>query len=288
MRRSTPILVAVVLILAALSAWLAIEVRRRGDDTRRTADREQQAEDRYARAIADIASIQDSLDAITPLDPEASLEPSSLGAEQRIVPSAEEALARIASLRASIDRARTRIQGLEDRMRASGQRLDGLDKLVARLKADLVEREGLVTSLTDQVDSLTQQVSGLSGSLQVTQAKVVEQEASLEDRRRELATVWYVIGDRRTLLRDSLVVARGGVLGMGRTLAPSGRGEPSLYRPLDTDHQSSIEFVAQNARVLTPQTVSSYVLERVPGGMELRIVDSREFRKVRQLVIVTE
>lgn len=173
-------------------------------------------------------------------------------------------------------------------MRASGQRLDGLDKLVARLKADLVEREGLVTSLTDQVDSLTQQVSGLSGSLQVTQAKVVEQEASLEDRRRELATVWYVIGDRRTLLRDSLVVARGGVLGMGRTLAPSGRGEPSLYRPLDTDHQSSIEFVAQNARVLTPQTVSSYVLERVPGGMELRIVDSREFRKVRQLVIVTE
>lgn len=288
MRRSTPILVAVVLILAALSAWLAIEVRRRGDDTRRTADREQQAEDRYARAIADIASIQDSLDAITPLDPEASLEPSSLGAEQRIVPSAEEALARIASLRASIDRARTRIQGLEDRMRASGQRLDGLDKLVARLKADLVEREGLVTSLTDQVDSLTQQVSGLSGSLQVTQAKVVEQEASLEDRRRELATVWYVIGDRRTLLRDSLVVARGGVLGMGRTLAPSGRGEPSLYRPLDTDRQSSIEFVAQNARVLTPQTVSSYVLERVPGGMELRIVDSREFRKVRQLVIVTE
>lgn len=288
MRRSTPILVAVVLILAALSAWLAIEVRRRGDDTRRTADREQQAEDRYARAIADIASIQDSLDAITPLDPEASLEPSSLGAEQRIVPSAEEALARIASLRASIDRARTRIQGLEDRMRASGQRLDGLDKLVARLKADLVEREGLVTSLTDQVDSLTQQVSGLSGSLQVTQAKVVEQEASLEDRRRELATVWYVIGDRRTLLRDSLVVARGGVLGMGRTLAPSGRGESSLYRPLDTDHQSSIEFVAQNARVLTPQTVSSYVLERVPGGMELRIVDSREFRKVRQLVIVTE
>ncbi|MFM8558592.1 MAG: hypothetical protein ACKOC6_03120 [bacterium] len=288
MRRSTPILVAVVLILAALSAWLAVEVRRRGDDTRRTADREQQAEDRYARAIADIASIQDSLDAITPLDAEASLEPSSLGAEQRIVPSAEEALARLGSLRGSIERARARIQGLEDRMRASGQRLDGLDKLVARLKADLVEREGLVTSLTDQVDSLTQQVSGLSGSLQVTQAKVVEQEASLEDRRRELATVWYVIGDRRTLLRDSLVVARGGVLGMGRTLAPSGRGEPSLYRPLDTDRQSSIEFVAQNARVLTPQTVSSYVLERVPGGMELRIVDSREFRKVRQLVIVTE
>jgi hypothetical protein len=41
------------------------------------------------------------------------------------------------------------------------------------------------------------------------------------------------------------------------------------------------------ARVITPQPADSYELRLVDGKMELHILNPAEFRKVRQLVIVT-
>lgn len=288
MRRVTPILIAAVLVLASLCVWLAFQVKQRGGESQQHAERERQAEDRYARAIADIASIQDSLDAITPLDAEGGMGSTSLDAEQRLAPSATNALARVAELHAGIDRARNRIGALETRLRQSGTQLAGLDKLLTRLKQDLAEREQMVASLTDQVDSLSTQVIGLSGSLERSQALVAAQESALEERRHELATVAYRIGDRKSLLADSVVTARGGLLGLGRTLVVTGKGDASAFQSFDTDLQRELPIAAAKATVLTAQTPASYRLEPSSQGMVLRILDPHEFRKVRRLIIVTE
>lgn len=288
MRRVTPILVAAVLVLASLCVWLALQVKQRGGESQQHAERERQAEDRYARAIADIASIQDSLDAITPLVAEEGMGSTSLDAEQRLAPSATNALARVAELHAGVDRARARIAALETRLRQSGTQLAGLDKILARLKQDLAEREEMVASLTDQVDSLSTQVTGLSGSLERSQALVAAQETALEERRHELATVSYLIGNRNALVADSVVVARGGLFGFGRTLVVTGKGDPSLFRSIDTDLQRELPIAAAKATVLTAQTPASYRLEPSSQGMVLRILDAHEFRKVRRVIIVTE
>ena len=287
MRRLTPILIAAILVLGGLCVWLAMQVKQRGGESLMHADRARQAEDRYARAIADIASIQDSLEAITPLDTQGTMVPST-DAEQRLAPSASEALSRVADLHAGIDRARTRIAQLEANLRRSGTKVEGLDRIIGRLKQDLAEREAMVASLTDQVDSLTSQVSGLNGSLERSQARVAEQESALEERRHELASVSYLIGDRKTLLADSVVVARGGLLGMGRTLVVTGKGDAALFTAIDTDLQREIPVAAAKASVLTAQTPGSYRLEPSTQGMVLRILDAHEFRKVRRVIIVTE
>ena len=156
-----------------------------------------------------------------------------------------------------------------------------------QLKQELAAKEQLVADLTTQVDSLQTHVAGLTATVQESETRIAAQVDTLEDRRRELGTVFYVIGSRQDLMKHGVVVARGGVLGLGKTLDASGKVDETAFRSVDTDQESVIPISAKKAHVLTPQAPDSYALEVVNGQLELRILDPHEFRKVRHLVIVT-
>jgi hypothetical protein len=160
-------------------------------------------------------------------------------------------------------------------------------RLVKQLKQELAAKEQLVADLTTQVDSLQTHVAGLTATVQESETRIAAQVDTLEDRRRELGTVFYVIGSRQDLMKHGVVVARGGVLGLGKTLDASGKVDETAFRSVDTDQESVIPISAKKAHVLTPQAPDSYALEVVNGQLELRILDPHEFRKVRHLVIVT-
>jgi hypothetical protein len=76
------------------------------------------------------------------------------------------------------------------------------------------------------------------------------------------------------------------VLGVGKTLKPTGRVNDSMFTPLDTDQEHVIRIPSAKAQVLSAQPVSSYQLTVTGGETELRIIDSREFRTVKHLVIM--
>jgi hypothetical protein len=78
------------------------------------------------------------------------------------------------------------------------------------------------------------------------------------------------------------------VLGVGKTLKVSGTVNEAAFTPLDTDQEQVIRIPAKKALVLSPQPTSSYTLMATgPDVMELHIVDAKEFRKVKHLVILT-
>jgi hypothetical protein len=158
---------------------------------------------------------------------------------------------------------------------------------VKQLKQGLAEKEQLVARLGGQVDSLQTQVGDLSAGVAEAHTVIAAQTDTLEQIRHELGTVYYVIGSRQDLLAKGVVAARGGVLGLGKTLRPTGVVDPASLHAVDTDQQTVIPIAATKARVLTPQPPQSYSIELVGGQLELRILDPQEFRKVRHLVIVT-
>ena len=91
------------------------------------------------------------------------------------------------------------------------------------------------------------------------------------------------------------IFVTGGVvssLGKGIAAASLGRllverGLLPAFTPLDTDQQTVLPIPAAKARVLSAQPPTSYELKLVEGKVELHIIDPTEFRKVRQLVILT-
>ena len=287
MRRTTLLLSLTATLLVAACAALYVQHRADAAAVARVEQSEESTRAQYSRAIQDISTIQDSLNAIA-VDETSGLRSSALSSERRLSPGqGDETLARIAELRAGIERTRTRIQSLEQRLKESSGHVAGLGRLIKQLKVGLSAKEQQVAILSSQVDSLQTHVAGLNVKVEAAQTQIAAQTDTLEERRRELGTVYYVIGTRSALLKDGVVVARGGVLGLGRTLDASGKMDPTAFRTVDTDQETTIPIAATKARVLTPQAPGSYAIEQANGQLELHILDAREFRKVRHLVIVT-
>jgi hypothetical protein len=133
----------------------------------------------------------------------------------------------------------------------------------------------MIAHLGTTIDSLTTTVTGLT--------------ADVEDKRRELGTIFYAMGSKQALTTSGVLVAKGGVLGVGKTLMPSREASEGAFTALDTDQETVIQIPSKKAQVVSAQPSESYVLEPTSDGfMELRITDAKEFRKIKHVVIVTK
>jgi hypothetical protein len=239
-----------------------------------------QAEDeetrgRYTEAIGSIAAIQDSLNGIVLGDEAARLTPSGYEVERSLSQSqGDQVLAKIGLLRAGIERSKARIEELDRNLKKSGMKIQGLEQMMASLKRTVARKEAMIADLTQQVESLHTEVNGLT--------------VSNEEKRKELGTVMVIMGSKKELTTAGAVVATGGVLGLGKTLKPTGHVDESLCIAVDTDQETTVDIPAPKAQVVSAQPASSYSLEPVGDHTLLRILDPKEFRKVRHLVIVTK
>ncbi len=237
---------------------------------------------RYGAAISEIATIQDSLNAIVlGEEPVPGLPPTSQAEVDLPATRHDQVLTRIATLKSAIERTKERIQELDSRLKKSGVKIAGMEKMLAGLRRSVADKEERIALLTTQVDTLQTRVTGLS-------VAVVEKDQEIATKEQELATVFYTMGSKKELINSGVVQAEGGVLGLGKTLKPSGNFNQTAFTPLDTDQENIIRIPSEKARVLSAQPVSSYVLQPVGEDMvELRIVDAKEFRKIKQVVILT-
>jgi ribosomal protein L29 len=289
MRKSiTYALAAAVVLLIGGSTALYMRYR---STTARLADSqasEQSMQDRYARTISAIAEIQDSLNAISFGENGVQVVSKELQQEQHLTgPQSRDVLDRIADLRNSILRSKARILQLESSLHKSGVKVSGLEKLVAQLKRTVEDREQSIAQLSTQVDSLQTQVTGLATQVQEGQDTLQVKNARIEEDRHALATVYYIMGSKQELTRSGVVMAKGGLLGVGKTLLPTGTMNESQFTPLDTDQETVIQTMAPKAKLLSAQPPGSYEWRLVDGHMELHILDPLRFRQIKELVILT-
>src|SRR5262245_47600519 len=271
-------LVAAVVLLGGATGILYSKYKKSVADYASMQAAEETARNRYANTIDAIAEIQDSLNAIAVGDANVQMKGDS---EKEISsPNQQEALDRIAQLRAGIERSKRRINQLESSLKKSGIKVAGLQKMVAGLKQSIEEKEQLVAELSTKVDGLTTQVASLETTVQ-------DNTVTIESNRKEMATIFVAVGSKKDLTEAGILEAKGGVLGMGKTLKPTGKFDQMSFVEVDTDQQTTVAIPAAKAQVVTPQSPSSYELTPVEGKLELRILDPKEFRKIKQLVIVT-
>ena len=269
MRKSVVVgLAALCTVLAVATTVLYSRLHKKSIDYEQIVAEEQNTRLRYGQAINEIGSIQDSLNSIVLGAETARMIHHELRSEQRLSGTGgDEAMDRIAVLKAGIQRTKERIEQLDATLKKNGIRIAGLERTITRLRKQVAEKEQLIARLNGHVDQLETQVTGLTT---------------------ELGTIYYTMGTRKELTSSGVVVAQGGILGLGKTLKPSGEVSDYAFIPLDTDQQTIIHIPSDKAQVLSAQPVTSYVLQPVgENAMELRILDPREFRKIKHLVILT-
>ena len=275
------LLIAVVVLLIGATAVLFRKYEKSSTDFA-------ESQTRYNEAINAIAEIQDSLFAITAGDSAVGVLSQGLQTEQSLTePQTRQALDAIAVINKTIGRTKEKIRDLEGRLKKSGVRAAGLQKMIASLKISVAEKEALVAMLTGRADSLQVQVASLEGAVQQGQETIRAKDAALEERRSELATIYLLMGTKKELSASGVIVSKGGFLGMGKTVQLTGRFDESQFSRLDTDQEKLVRTPSAKARVLSAQPASSYELKVEGEQMELHILDPKEFRKVKHLVIMT-
>lgn len=282
-------LIAVIAVLAAVAAVFIVRYQKTSAEYANMRLAEETARVGYSEAFSAITQIQDSLNAIAVGDTTVQMLSKGAQSELKVTEAVRrQALDRINVLNASLLRNKEKIRKLEATLRKSGVRVAGLEKMIVTLKETMAEKEALVTQLSGRVDSLQTTVTGLTTEVQHGQETIRAREQSLEERRRELATIYYVIGSKKELSALGAIVPKGGVLGLGRTLEATGRYNESYFTSLDTDQETIVPTSAAKVQVVSAQSPASYELKAVGGQMELHILDPKEFRKVRHLIILTK
>ncbi len=275
-------LIVAVVALAGVSAVLFSQNQQNARKLAATETAEGEIRDRYGATIEAIAEIQDSLSALALEETGARLAPGG----ERTAANTEDALARIAALRSSIDASKARINKLESDLQASGAKSAGLSKLIVNLKKSVAEKEEQVAVLSSRVDSLNTEVSGLTVAVAQKDDTLKTRTTQLEQKRRDIATIWYVIGSKEELEEAGVIETKGGILGLGKTIVPSPNPTAGVFMGLDTDRLDVIHIPYAKAKVVSAQPVTSYELRPLDGAMELRILDPVEFRRIRQVVIL--
>lgn len=281
-KTATVALVALVVLLLGTSGVLYQKYQKTSANLSEMKVADEAARQRDAAAFSAIAEIQDSLSAISLAEP--SLQARSEGQPG---PNRQEILDRIATLKESIQRTKDKIRQLDASSRQRGVKIAGLEKLIANLKTTVAGKEELITQLTTQMESLQTQVAGLETTVQQDQQTIVAKDQTIDEKQRELGTIFYVIGTKKELANSGLIESKGGVLGMGKTLQLTGKYDESRFTALNTDQETVVRAPATKVQVLSPQPTSSYELVVAGNQVELHILDPKEFRKVKHLVIMT-
>jgi hypothetical protein len=283
------VLIVVIVLLAVVTAVLFQRYRSASQSYSEMKVQEETARVGYSEAFNAMTEIQDSLNAIAVGDTAVNMMSKGYRSEMKATEGIRrQALDHIALLNASLQRNKDRLRKLEANLRRSGVKMAGLEKMLDGLKQQMVEKEAMIATLNAQVDSLHTTVTGLQTEVAQGVETIHQTQTALEQKRSESATVYYIVGNKSELLKSGVVVAKGGVLGLGKTLLGSGQQNESLFTALDTDHESVVRTPAAKVQVLSNQPVASYELQLVDGKMELHILDPGEFRKAKHLVIMTK
>jgi uncharacterized coiled-coil protein SlyX len=269
-----------VLLLGATALLYSKYQKSVADYTQLTAE-EETTRLRYDRAVSEIVAIQDSLNAIVLGDNATQMLPVQ-PLDEGNPPGTlhDRVLTRISTLKAAVERTKDRIAQLDAGLKKSGVKIAGMERMIAGLRKSVTEKEEHIAQLATQVDTLQTRVAGLN-------TEVAFKQQDIESKERELATIFYAMGTKKELTKAGVVEGKGGVLGIGKTLKPSGDINETAYTPLDTDQDIVIRIPSDKAQVLSAQPVSSYVIQPVGEDVvELRILDPKEFRKIKHLVIL--
>jgi chromosome segregation ATPase len=281
-------LLALIVLLLGATAFFYQKYEKRSSDYSNMVVQEQTARNQYGEAINSIAAIQDSLNGIVLGDSTVRLINGGSQAERRLSNTQkEEVLDRIALLKAGVERTKERIAILDQKLRKSGVKVAGLSKMVANLKQSIVDKEAEMGMLTTRVDSLQTAVTGLVAEVQVNQDTIRSQAQNIEDKRKEIGTIYYVMGNKKELTKQGVVIAKGGLLGIGKTLKPTGQFDEAQFTAMDTDQETVVHIPSAKVEILSEQPPSSYQLQVNGNETELHIIDPAQFRRVKHLVILT-
>lgn len=193
-------------------------------------------------------------------------------------------LTRIATVNSNLQENYRKVADLQKKVRSSARQYASLQTMVDNLRRTLEERE-------QSIASLEARVRGLEGDLAARTEMVRQRDAVIDAQKKEMATVYYVVGTREELEEKGIIRKEGGflwgLLGSTTSLAPE--FDPSYFIPADRAEKTTFRATKPIREILPRRSAEYYSQERGENGESVLTISDRErFWKDRFLVILTD
>ncbi len=185
-----------------------------------------------------------------------------------------------------LESVRRRLADVEDSSRVRGERLLEAARDNDRLRSEVEEhlrtiegQKDLIATYLVRIAELETQVTALTDSTR----KLTEANEILEDSLRRITsranTAWYVVGSREQLVRAGVLTEEGGILGFGKSLAPSRAMTRNVFTRIDRLRDTVIALPeAKQYRIVSRHDPGLVAVDIAPSsGGTLRIKDPERF-----------
>lgn len=201
----------------------------------------------------------------------------------------EEIDADIAAIDRLLEENRRKIAALQRSsalLRKADLRIEGLEKMIRGLGAQLTEKQNEIGRLRGELTRMGDEVATLTAQAAVRSAEVEQlsgEKTQLEDR---LQTVYYIVGAEKAL-RASGIVSKQGFI--GRTLTVGDAGHRDQFIRADARTLTEVLVEQKRATVVTPHPADAYELVARPDKTvyKLVITDPERFWSSSKVLVIS-
>lgn len=192
--------------------------------------------------------------------------------------------AQVGEVSATLKDIRVRVSRLDQKVKSLGSENTNLQQKIDELKKALEQREKAIAEFEARIQKL-------DADLKQKDQVIAMRDATIEDQKRQLNTVYYVTGKQSTLKEQGVITSEGGFLWglLGATKVLASNYNDTKFVALDKRSESTIDVPGKIDEMVPGRDISSYTVEPGANGhTTLKIVKPETFWKQNHLAIVIE
>ena len=149
------------------------------------------------------------------------------------------------------------LQRAAAQLRKANLRIDGLEKMIADINAQLAEKKSEIAELRESLTRMGAEVENLTEEVAVQSTRAENLTTEKLELENQLNTVYYIVGPEKEL-REAQIIDKQGFI--GRTLTVNKTGNLESFTKADSRLLSEIPVGRKKVSVVTAQPADSYEL----------------------------
>lgn len=154
-----------------------------------------------------------------------------------------------------------------------------LKGVIASLEKQLEAKNSELTALAEQLKQKDIQITELNNIISDLTQQNTAQELRIIEKEKELNKVWYVIGTKKELKNEKILIGGDVLLGKGANMA--------YFTATDKNTLSEIATHSKKAKLLSSHPEGSYTIAEDEKGMDiLKITDKNAFWSITRYLVI--
>ncbi|HEY4785570.1 MAG TPA: hypothetical protein VIH57_05955, partial [Bacteroidales bacterium] len=122
---------------------------------------------------------------------------------------------------------------LQRLLKDSNLKIGEFEKMVAQLNAQIAERDSQVLVLKNDLSKLNFSMTALNASMDSLKTERAQLKSVIEDKTNSLNTAYYLVGTKKELIQDNVVMKTGGIVGISSSIKMKQDFNDSKFQRVD-------------------------------------------------------